>query len=340
MGEATQEEVLDQIDRQSRRALNGEVQADLDAILQMYEDAERDLEATIRSTLTELQATRRADRRQYLDWKLARERAFADQVGRRIGQLRDAINQRLYRGLVRQYLAQGSWDAYALDQATPPSIDVDARAVTPEVAEAITATPWRAAMFSDYVWHMTDDLAREIQQQIGQSVLLGEGVPDAVRRLRQIQIADGNLPPRYALERLVRTEMLKASDRARQQLYDANDDVVDEEVVVVALDARTCEICGPLDGKALDSREVRDHLAEEEAAARPPFHPNCRCTTMAQLKSWSSLLGIGEAPEDLEAFGTSGRVIRDPVTGKSRIASVLSYDEWRRFYGSSRGLAA
>ncbi|KAF5035722.1 hypothetical protein DSECCO2_582600 [anaerobic digester metagenome] len=48
----------------------------------------------------------------------------------------------------------------------------------------------------------------------------------------------------------------------------------------------------------------------------PPFHVNCRCTTVAYI------------PEAQGAF-TSTRAARDPVTGKTVRAKVESYEDWR-----------
>jgi SPP1 gp7 family putative phage head morphogenesis protein len=147
-----------------------------------------------------------------------------------------------------------------------------------------------------------------------------------------VKIADGNVPPTYAIERLVRTEMLKGSDRARQLLYAENSDVVQGEEIVVALDQRTCEICGPLDGKTLGSAEVDRHLESWDAMMRPPFHPNCRCTTTPQLASWKDLLGL-EGAEGLEEFEDEERVIRNPLTGKSMLVPTISFEEWQRRFG-------
>ncbi len=327
----TQQQVLQRIDRESRRALQGGAQADINALLRMYREALLDLEAIVRATWAELSASPDADRTRYLTWRLGRERAFADMVARRLGELRMNWIASLRDGLLRQYSQQSLWDAYALDMATPPTIRVNTRTTTPTSADAVVNTPWRAAMFSDYVWAMTDDMTREIQNQIGQAVLSGESVGEAVRRIKQVKIADGNVPPDYAIERLARTEILKASDRAREMLYAENSDVVAGEEIVVALDQRTCEICGPLDEKRLGSAEVDRHLDAHDAESRPPFHPNCRCTTAPALVSWKDLLGI-EA-EGLEKFEDEERVIRNPLTGKSMLAPTMSFEEWQATFG-------
>ena len=52
----------------------------------------------------------------------------------------------------------------------------------------------------------------------------------------------------------------------------------------------------------------------------PPFHPNCRCVIV---------------PYD-EEFRDEYRIMRDPVTGKSKIIENMTFKEWKEKYGTSR----
>lgn len=330
----TQGDLLRRIDEQSRRALRSGEEADIRGLLRMYDEALRDLRAIVAGSMSELEGLEGDDRRRaYLSWKVSRERELAAQIERRLEELRGDWTRALRDGLLRQATQQALWEGYAIDQATPPSIRVDTRAMTATIPDAVVNSPWKGAMFSDRIWTLTDDIAREMQQQIGQGALLGEGVDEIVRRLSRLDVLDGNLPPRYAIERLARTEIMRASDRARELSYAENSDLVTGEEIVVSLDQRTCEICGPLDGKLLDSDEAQDWLRAHDAESRAPFHPNCRCTTAPRLKPWGELLGMGEAPDDLERFSDEERVIRNPLTGKSMLAPEQSFDEWARAFG-------
>lgn len=335
---STQSEVLTRIDEASRRALRGQEEADVRAVLRAYREAVEEIEAQIRSVWSEMQAAAEADpsRSTFLQWKMGREQSLLGMIRRRMDSLTGNWHDTLKSGILQQYTEQASRDAYALDMTTPPSVSVNTRAATPTIAEAAANTPWKASAFSDRVWALTDDTFREMQNQLAQSALLGEGVKDAVARIKGLEVLDGNMAPQYAIERLVRTELLKAADRAREQLYEDNADLVEGEEVVVTLDDRTCEICGPLDGQDLDSPEVQTHLDESDAMDRPPFHPNCRCSTAPMLKPWGELLGLGESPADLEDFPDGERIMRDPTTGKSILAPMMSYAEWLQKTGLAK----
>lgn len=341
MAARTQGALLRRIDEQSRRALRTGEEADVRGLIRMYDEALADLRAILSDSLDELEDVDGDDRRRaYLSWKINREHQLSQQIERRLAQLRSDWTLAFRDGLLRQATEQALWEGYAIDQATPPSIRVDVSAMTATIPDAVVNAPWKGAMFSDRIWLLTDDIAREMQQQVGQGALLGESVDQIVRRIRDLDVLDGNVPPRYAIETLARTELMRASDRARELSYAENSDVVTGEEVVVSLDQRTCEICGPIDGKLLDSDEVQDWLAANNAESRPPFHPRCRDTTAPRLKPWGELLSVGEAPDDLERFEDEERVIRDPRTGKSRLAPTMDFAEWQRFArGTALGVA-
>ena len=75
-----------------------------------------------------------------------------------------------------------------------------------------------------------------------------------------------------AAERLIRTETSHFHGEADKAAYEAAG--IEEYEYVATLDARTCAVCGALDGK---------HFRVEDAQAGvnyPPMHPNDRCTTV------------------------------------------------------------
>jgi SPP1 gp7 family putative phage head morphogenesis protein len=74
-------------------------------------------------------------------------------------------------------------------------------------------------------------------------------------------------------EALVRTSTNHMAAQARKLTEEANSDIVDGFIVVATLDSRTTLICAGLDGKRFP------HDAD-----RPPFHWNCRSTTIPYIK--------------------------------------------------------
>jgi Phage Mu protein F like protein len=330
----TQEEILARIDEQSRVALEDAMEADVQAVVDLYQQALDEIEAQVANVWRELASTPDAERRLYLEWKGDRETRLMQQIRMRMNDLRDRATAALRDGMMRSELTQTYWDAYMLDVATPPNIEIDTRTATPAIADSIVNTPWEGAMFSDRIWALTDDTVQEIQNQLSQAAILGESIDEAVRRIRSLDVLDGNVPPTYAIERLARTEISKASDRARDSLYRANSDIIEAEEFVETIEpSRTCEGCQDLDGLVVGSEEANSVIEDWEFSPRCPHHPNCRGSTIPRLKSWKDLLGL-QGGEGLEDFGPTERVVRGP-DGKSMIAPMETFSEWMTRRGAT-----
>jgi len=109
-------------------------------------------------------------------------------------------------------------------------------------------------------------------------------------------------------EGLVRTSLQHAANQARQETWDQNSDIVKGVRIFATLDAKTSTICRSLDGQVFPLEE----------GPRPPFHINCRTTTVAALDSRFKVLD-----ED------ATRSARDPSTGEVyKVDSDQSYYSW------------
>ena len=113
---------------------------------------------------------------------------------------------------------------------------------------------------------------------------------------------------RRGLEALARTSLQHAAQQARQQTWAANSDIVKKVRIVSTLDSKTSTICRSLDGQEYPLGE----------GPRPPFHVNCRTTTVAALDDRFKVLEEG---------GT--RRARDPETGEVESAPAKqTYYQW------------
>lgn len=83
---------------------------------------------------------------------------------------------------------------------------------------------------------------------------------------------------------------------------------IESYTFLATLDAKTCPICGSLDGKIFN-------LSERAIGINcPPMHIGCRCTTVSYFKDIKRSL----------------RASRNPHTGKTENIPYMTYDEWTK----------
>jgi len=125
--------------------------------------------------------------------------------------------------------------------------------------------------------------------------------------------------PLYRAKTISRTEMLRAYRSAQLTNYRANSDVVGYARWTCALGANTCEACLYYDGQLFPLDEDMDFQ-----------HPNCRCSLVAQTKSWSDILGVdlgedGDTNPDMQTgvdwFNDQDKSVQQQILGPR-------YDGW------------
>lgn len=162
---------------------------------------------------------------------------------------------------------------------------------------------WHGANYSERVWANTQQVAKEAGRIIDAGVTAGASVQNMTAELKDLMGVAW-----YAAERLIRTETARMLNDARLRSFRTMG--VQWYEWVGTLDARTCELCGALDGQ---------HFRLPEAITGktlPPRHPNCRCVIVSYF------------PDDKHG---GQRIALDPVTGKIyRIPENTTYEEWRK----------
>ena len=107
--------------------------------------------------------------------------------------------------------------------------------------------------------------------------------------------------------RLVHTEhsyfMGEATNLAYQELN------VEKYQYSSALDSRTCESCGAMDGEIID---MKDRVVGYNAS---PLHPNCRCCELPYVED-----------------NYSTRFARDSKGKRIEVSSSMTYNEWKKIY--------
>lgn len=166
--------------------------------------------------------------------------------------------------------------------------------LTPSMIQDAVSYPWSGAMFSDRLWQNKNALVFNIREIITQSLIQGKNLPETSKAL------SNKMGQSYKVaERLVRTETSHLHNRADLFAYEAAG--VTEYEYMATMDARTCEVCGALDGKHFPIKDATPGVNF------PPMHPNDRCTT------------VEYDPEDAADWAASGEKMPESMT----------YEEWK-----------
>lgn len=207
---------------------------------------------------------------------------------------------------------EADFQARLLQGALPIRLDI----VTPsaEVLNAVvTSQPFQGRLLREWVSELDANKARRVRDAVRLGVVQGETVDQIVRRVRgtrALNYTDGVMQiGRRGAEAMVRTAVSHTTSAAREKLYEANSDIIAEEVVVGTLDTRTCTYCMGLDGKRFPVGE----------GPKTPFHIGCRCLRAPVTKSWREL---GFDFDELDA-GT-----RASMNGQ--VSATESYGTWLR----------
>lgn len=178
--------------------------------------------------------------------------------------------------------------------------------VTKEYFDWIAKKPWTSdgKTFSDRIWKDQKTLVDELYKEFTVSATRGSNLKEAARRMsRKMDVSYKKCL------RLLNTEDSFFSNKAVMDAY--QNTTAEEYMILATLDKRTCNICGDQDTKHYKIKDAK------VGVNMPPFHPNCRCTTVVYFDDEEDM------PEE--------RMMRDE-NGKSVKTEYMSYDEWKKKY--------
>lgn len=142
-------------------------------------------------------------------------------------------------------------------------VKVDNKAI-----QKILKEPWNDANYSDRIWNNKKLLVKELQSVLTQSFIRGDSIDKTSKIVaNRVHVANG------AARRLVNTESAYITSKATLDGY-SNSGFLKQYEILATLDLHTSKICRHMDGKVfdLDKKEI--------GCNAPPFHPNCRSTTI------------------------------------------------------------
>lgn len=136
-------------------------------------------------------------------------------------------------------------------------------------ADSIVYANFNNATWSSRIWERQSELRDIVKKGVADTVLRGKGTNLLINQLRkEFDVSYG-----YA-RRLAVTESARVYSEAQKANYEANG--VEEFEIMTELKA--CRICQPFNGKIFKVSEM------VPALNAPPFHPNCRCTTVPHFR--------------------------------------------------------
>lgn len=168
------------------------------------------------------------------------------------------------------------------------------------------------ALLDPFLEDMSARTVKRIEGAIRLGYAQGQTTAQILQRVRGTRAAgfrDGIMANvKRDAEAITRTALQHAASQARNAVWAENDSVIKSVRITATLDDRTSTICQSLDG----------HEYPLDEGPRPPFHVNCRTTTIAVLNSEFSFLSAGRT-----------RSARDPETGAvESVSGKQTYYDW------------
>ena len=201
--------------------------------------------------------------------------------------------------------------AYEIEKGT--GIGVNIHRLNAKLVEKYLTHPWcqDGKVFSDRIWQRKDELVRTLDQELTRQLITGADPQKSIDAIA----AKFDVSKRQAGTLVMTESAAIASEASKDSMKDLG---VEEYEILATLDSHTSEICQEMDGKHFRMSEY------EPGLTAPPFHPNCRSTTIPYF--------------DDEFTADETRAARDAADeGYERIPADMKYEEWKEKYVDDNG---
>lgn len=250
-----------------------------DRVLRVLADAEVEVIEKIAGALA--QGEEGEGKRQRLERQLL-------SIQKRRAQIYQTIAGDLQTNLNAFAAAEVEWEESAIRAVVP--VDLTLAEVPLASLQAISSSPIAGLTLDRWLNKISASEADGLQRAVTQGVLQGETTDQIIGRVRGTRAGnyqDGVLSiSRRNAEALVRTAVNHVSNGARDQMWQANSDIVRAKRWTSTLDGRTSLICQGRDGH-VTPMPGHDLLEGEvplnPLGATPPAHFNCRSVFVAIL---------------------------------------------------------
>lgn len=171
----------------------------------------------------------------------------------------------------------------------------------------IITKPWTTdrKSFSDRIWTAKQQMIGDLHQELVRTCLQGKGPDEAIKHMTMF-VDDKIKSAKSAASRLVQTEQAYFHSVSQKEAFEELD--IDKYQIEATIDSKTSEICQHMDGQIFPTKEY------EPGATAPPFHPNCRTTTVPYFEEYKGTV----------------RAARDENEKTYYIPANMTYKEWKK----------
>lgn len=176
-------------------------------------------------------------------------------------------------------------------------------AISRNQVKKVLELPWSGANYSQNIWNNSYFIAKRAQSMVAKNIIAGRSIENLSRDFAKVYGKQY-----YSnVKRLLRTETAYVKGQADVLTYEKLK--VEEYELLATLDNRTSSICQEKDGKHYPVDEIQVGINY------PPFHPNCRTTTMKYR----------------EDYGDRTRIAKDKDGKNVKVPLGMKYDEWKKW---------
>ena len=222
------------------------------------------------------------------------------QCGKYINEVYENTNKRLtvaYSSTIKDNYYQTIFDIHK-----SIGVGVSFSYIDNDMIKEILVFPWSGRHYSQNLWINRTKLKNAMVQELTQMIIQGKGVKETSKALSKRLDADYK-----NCLRLIHTEHSYFMSEATAKAYEELE--VEIYQYSSALDKRTCESCGALDGEIF---KVVDRKVGVNAS---PLHPLCRCTELPYVED-----------------NYSTRFARDEKGKGIEVPSSMTFNEWKKIY--------
>lgn len=190
---------------------------------------------------------------------------------------------------------EAEFQAKLIDDAIPVDLDV-VKPPPAQVRAAALSRPFQGRLLKEWGKDLEASAFAKVRDSIRIGFVEGETTDQIIRRLRGTRVQnykDGILEiNRRNAGALVRTAISHTANSARQDVFEANSDIIKAIRWVSTIDGRTSMVCKSRDGQVFPI----------DKGPRPPAHWACRSTTVPVLRTWREMgIDADEAPPSTRA---------------------------------------